>query len=73
MRNWDLNSGASKLELSLQNLFATSAEVQQYWSDEAQRKFHEVYVAPWSRVSGECWIRSIAWPRFWPPPNANAG
>ncbi|MGA2061372.1 MAG: hypothetical protein ABSG67_12890 [Thermoguttaceae bacterium] len=46
MRNWDLNSGASKLELAIQNLFATSAEAQQYWSDEAQRKFHESYIAP---------------------------
>jgi len=46
MRNWDLNSGASKLELAMQTLFAANAEVQQYWSDEAQRKFHESYIAP---------------------------
>jgi hypothetical protein len=46
MRNWDLNTGASKLELSMQSLFAANAEVQQYWSDEAQRKFYEAYVGP---------------------------
>jgi hypothetical protein len=46
MRNWDLNSGTSKLELSMRNLLATTAEAQQYWSDEAQRKFYEAYIAP---------------------------
>jgi hypothetical protein len=46
MRNWDLNSGASKLELAMQAFFAASADAQQYWSDEAQRKFNETYVAP---------------------------
>ena len=46
MRNWDLNSGASKLELAMQTLFAAHAEARQYWSDEAQRKFEESYLAP---------------------------
>ena len=53
MRNWDLNSGASKLELAMQSLFAASAEAEQYWSDEAQRKFHEAYLAPLEpKISG---------------------
>ncbi len=30
----------------MQSLFAASAEAKQYWSDEAQRKFHEAYVGP---------------------------
>jgi len=46
MRNWDLNSGASKLELSMQSLLAASAEAQQYWNDPAQRKFQETYLLP---------------------------
>ncbi len=41
-----MNSGASKLELAMQSLFAAHAEAQQYWSDEAQRKFQEAYLAP---------------------------
>ncbi len=46
MRNWDLNSGASKLELAMQSLFAANAEARQYWCDEAERKFEEAYIAP---------------------------
>jgi hypothetical protein len=46
MRNWDLNTGASKLELAMQSLFTAHSEVQQYWSDEAQRKFEEAYLLP---------------------------
>jgi hypothetical protein len=46
MRNWDLNSGASKLELAMQSLFAANAEARHYWTDEAQRKFEEAYLMP---------------------------
>ena len=30
----------------MQSLQMACAEAQQYWSDEAQRKFYEAYVAP---------------------------
>jgi hypothetical protein len=46
MKSWDLTSGASKLELSMQSLQMACAEAQQYWSDEAQRKYQETYIAP---------------------------
>jgi len=46
MRNWDLNSGAVKLELSMQSLFAAAAEAGQYWSDQAHVKFQEAYILP---------------------------
>jgi len=46
MRTWDLTSGAAKLELAMQSLQAAGAEAQQYWSDEAHRKFQEIYLAP---------------------------
>jgi hypothetical protein len=46
MRNWDLNSGASKLELAMQAISAANAEARHYWNDEAQRKFEDTYLLP---------------------------
>jgi hypothetical protein len=46
MRNWDLNSPAVKLELSMQSLFAVTAEAGQYWSDQAQVKFQDSFILP---------------------------
>jgi hypothetical protein len=46
MRNWDFNTGASKLELSMQTLLALAAEAQQYWNDQAQRRIQETYLMP---------------------------
>jgi uncharacterized protein YukE len=46
MKNWDLTAGAGKLELSMDALRATGAEVEQSWDDEAFRKFQETYITP---------------------------
>lgn len=46
MRNWDLTSGAAKLELAMQSLQTARAEARQYWNDEAHDKFQETYLAP---------------------------
>jgi hypothetical protein len=45
MKTCDLSAGAAKLELALESLHAADAEANQYWSDEAHRKFRETYVA----------------------------
>jgi hypothetical protein len=46
MKSWDLTSGSKKLELGLESLTTAGAEVEQYWNDEAYRKFQENYIAP---------------------------
>jgi hypothetical protein len=46
MKSWDLTSGASKLDMAIQSLRMASVEAEQYWSDEAQHKFHESYILP---------------------------
>jgi hypothetical protein len=46
MKNWDLTSGGAKLELAMQSLQLAATEAQHYWSDEAQRKFQEIYITP---------------------------
>ena len=45
MKTWDLTAGAAKLKLALESLHAAGAQVEQYWHDEAQRKFQETYLA----------------------------
>jgi hypothetical protein len=42
----DLTTGMKKLEQSMQSLRTTAAQVEQYWSDEANRKFQETYLVP---------------------------
>jgi hypothetical protein len=46
MKTWDLTSGAAKLELAMQSLQAASAMAEEYWSDDAYRKFRETYIEP---------------------------
>ena len=46
MKSWDLNSGTTKLELAMQSLQVAETEVEQYWTDEAYKKFQETYIAP---------------------------
>ncbi len=44
MRSWDLTSGAAKLDLARQNLQAAGRTVEEYWTDETRRKFHDNYI-----------------------------
>jgi hypothetical protein len=46
MRNWDLTSGLAKLDLAMDNLLAASHEAEQYWNDDARRKFQGTYIEP---------------------------
>jgi hypothetical protein len=46
MKTCDLSAGEAKLELAMESLHTADAEANQYWSDEAHRKFQETYIAP---------------------------
>jgi hypothetical protein len=45
MKSCDLTTGASKLELSLKTFRATLSAVEQQWTDDTHRKFHENYIS----------------------------
>lgn len=46
MKTCDLTSGVKKLTRALESLRVINAELEQLWSDEANRKFQEIYLAP---------------------------
>jgi hypothetical protein len=46
MRNWDFTSGEAKLELGMKALQSADAQAEEYWRDEAHRKFQELYLEP---------------------------
>jgi hypothetical protein len=46
VKNWDLNAGAARLELALEALRKTTAEVGESWSDQTYEDFRQSYLVP---------------------------
>jgi hypothetical protein len=46
MKNWDLSSGAAKLELAMKSIKTADYEAEQYWGDAAHQKFRDTYIDP---------------------------
>jgi hypothetical protein len=46
VKSCDLSSGTAKLELAMKSLRVTLSAVEKEWTDQANRKFHEEYLAP---------------------------
>ena len=45
MKNWDLNTAAGKIEMSLKTLRTTLAAVDRQWNDAAYSQFQETHLS----------------------------
>jgi uncharacterized protein YukE len=45
MKNWNLSGGAAKLELAFKSLKKAAGDAQEFWHDDASRRFQEKYLA----------------------------
>jgi hypothetical protein len=46
VRQWDLSSGAARLDLAWEDLKAARSDSSMYWDDATSKKFDETYLAP---------------------------
>ena len=46
MKTWNLSGGAARLEMAFKSLKKAADEANEYWHDDASRRFQETYLIP---------------------------